>query len=145
MEKSQFFASFLAFCVHGLERLFCFLGYLWTHFPSLSWLTFWKNPNVSTSLTSCFHIVKMLFSFLEYRQTHFPELLLLKKKRSFFDILNKTECFLDQKYKVLKSPKKSGFWFWSKNGHFSNFFWKQYRAGKCLLRHSRKKKRLSRL
>ena len=64
----------------------------------------------------------MLFSFLEYRQTHFPELLLLKKKRSFFDILNKTECFLDQKYKVLKKSKKSGFWFWSKNGHFSYFF-----------------------
>ena len=36
-------------------------------------------------------------------------------------------------------------WFWSTNGHFSNFFFRQYRAGKGLLRYSRAKKRLSRL
>ena len=24
-------------------------------------------------------------------------------------------------------------WFWSKNAHFSNFFFRQYRPGKCLL------------
>ena len=32
----------------------------------------------------------------------------------------------------------------SKNGHFSSFFFKQYRPGKFLLRYSRTKKRLSR-
>ena len=36
-------------------------------------------------------------------------------------------------------------WFWSKNVHFTNFFFRQYKPGKCLLRYSRTKKRLSRL
>ena len=31
-------------------------------------------------------------------------------------------------------------WFWSKSGHFSNFFFWQYRPRKCLLRYSRTKK-----
>ena len=30
-------------------------------------------------------------------------------------------------------------WFWSKNGHFSNFFFRKYRLGKCFLRYSRTK------
>ena len=29
---------------------------------------------------------------------------------------------------------------WSKNGHFSNFFFRQYKPGKCLLRYSKTKK-----
>ena len=33
----------------------------------------------------------------------------LRKKRSFFDILNKKECFLDQKNGVLEKSKKSIF------------------------------------
>ena len=36
-------------------------------------------------------------------------------------------------------------WFWSKKGHFSNFFFRQFRPGKCLLRYSKTKKPLSRL
>ena len=35
--------------------------------------------------------------------------------------------------------------FWSKNGHFSNFFFRQYRPGNCVLRYSRTLKNLSRL
>ena len=35
--------------------------------------------------------------------------------------------------------------FWSKNGHFSNFFFWQYREGKCVLPYSRTKECLSRL
>ena len=42
-------------------------------------------------------------------------------------------------------PKGVNPWFWSKNGHFTNFFFTQYRPGKCLLRYSRTKKRLSTL
>ena len=35
-------------------------------------------------------------------------------------------------------------WFWSKNGNFSKFFFfREYRPGKCVLRHSATKKRLS--
>ena len=36
-------------------------------------------------------------------------------------------------------------WFWSKNGHFFNFFFRQYRSGECLLWYSRTKKRFCRL
>ena len=36
-------------------------------------------------------------------------------------------------------------WFSSKNGFFSNFFFRQYRPGNCLFRYSRAKKRLSSL
>ena len=59
-------------------------------------------------------------------------------------------AFLGYKNKIFKKSKNSHFfkgvnpWFWSKNGHFSNFFFRQYRPGKCLLRYCRTKKRLSR-
>ena len=35
--------------------------------------------------------------------------------------------------------------FWSKNGHFSKFFFWKYRRGNCVLRYSRPNKRLSSL
>ena len=69
----------------------------------------------------------------------------------FYDILERKNGFLGYKNKKLK---KSGNWhfskgvnpfFWSKNGHFSNFFFSQYRPGKCLLLYSRTIKRLFRL
>ena len=47
------------------------------------------------------------------------------KKKTFFDILDRKECFLDQKRKVLKNSKKSTFckgvspWFLCKNRPFS--------------------------
>ena len=41
--------------------------------------------------------------------------------------------------------KKVNPWFWSKNGHFSNFSFRQYRLEKCFLRYCRAKNRLSRL
>ena len=70
----------------------------------------------------------------------------------FYDILERKNAFLGYKNKKYKNSKKCHFskgvnpWFWSKNGDFSNFlFFKQFKQGKCLLRYSRKKKRLSRL
>ena len=36
-------------------------------------------------------------------------------------------------------------WFWSKMGHFSVFYFRQYRPGKWVLWYSRRKKQLSRL
>ena len=125
----------------------------------------------------------------------------------FFDILERKNAFLRYKKKKFKKSKNWHFskgvnpWFWSKNGHFSkffflgnigqenvfydilerkmpfygikkrsskrrtidifpkglthgfgpkmvifpSFFFRQYRPGKCLLRYSRAKKRLSRL
>ena len=69
----------------------------------------------------------------------------------FYDILERKNAFLRYKNKKLKKSKNWHFskgvnpCFWSKNGHFSNFLFSQYMAGKCLLRDSRTKKCLSRL
>ena len=66
----------------------------------------------------------------------------------FNDILERKNAFLGYKNKKFKKSKNWHFskgvnpWFWSKNGHFSNFFlnFRQSRPGKCLLWYSRRKK-----
>ena len=69
----------------------------------------------------------------------------------FYDILERKNPFLGYKNKKFKKSKNWHFskgvnpWFWSKNGHFYNFFFWQYRPGKCLLRYSRTKKPFSSL
>ena len=69
----------------------------------------------------------------------------------FYDILERKIAFLAYKNKKFKNSKNGHFlkgvnsWFLFKNGDFSNFFFRQYTPGKCLLRYSRTKKRLSRL
>ena len=69
----------------------------------------------------------------------------LDKENVFYDILERENAFLGYQTKKSKKSKNWHFyqgvnpWFWSKNGHFSNFFLKQFRQGKCLLRCSRKK------
>ena len=69
----------------------------------------------------------------------------------FYDILARKNTFLGYKNRKIKKLKNWNFfkavnsWFWSKNGHFSNFFFRQYRPGEVLLRCSRTKKRLSRI
>ena len=46
----------------------------------------------------------------------------------FYDVLERKDAFLEYKYKKFKQSKNWLFsigvsaWFWSKNGHFSNFF-----------------------
>ena len=56
----------------------------------------------------------------------------------FYDILERKNAFLRYKDKKFKQSKNSHFakgvnpWFWSKNGQFSNFFFRQYRPEKCL-------------
>ena len=65
--------------------------------------------------------------------------------------LERKNGFLGYKKKKLKKSKHWHFskgvnlWFWSKNGHFSKFFFRHYKPGKCLLWYSRTKKRFSRL
>ena len=68
-----------------------------------------------------------------------------------YDILDQKNAFVFYKKKTFKKSKNWHFlkgvnpWFWSKNGHFLNFFFfRQYSRGKCLLRYCRTKKRLSR-
>ena len=69
----------------------------------------------------------------------------------FYDILERKNDFLSYKNKKFKRSKNWHFskkvnpWFWSKNSLFSNLCFRQYKPGKCLLRYSRTKKRLSRL
>ena len=74
------------------------------------------------------------------------------KENFFNDNLGRKNASLGYKNKNFKVSKNRHFlkvvnpWFWSKNGHFSNFFFlRQYRPGKCLLRYSRTKKRLFRV
>ena len=84
----------------------------------------------------------------------FPRFFLLGnigQENVFYDILQQKNSFLGYKNKKFKKSenlhlsKEVNPWFWSKNGHFSNFFFRQFSPGKCLLRYSRAKKRLSRL
>ena len=57
----------------------------------------------------------------------------------FSDILERENAFLGYKNKNFKKSKNRHFskdvnpWFWSKNAHFSNFFFLQKRPGKRLL------------
>ena len=59
----------------------------------------------------------------------------------FYDIKTRSS-----EYRKIEIFSKVSPWFWSKIGHFSNFFFIcQYRPAKCLLSYSRTKKRLSSL
>ena len=68
------------------------------------------------------------------------------QENDFYYILERRNTFLG--YKIVKSKKFKNWyfskgvnpWFWYKNGHFSNSFFRQNRPGKCLLRYSRTKK-----
>ena len=63
---------------------------------------------------------------------HFSTFLFLAnrgKKNIFYDILERKNLFLGYKKiqvqklkKIATIPKEVNPWFWSKNGHFSNFF-----------------------
>ena len=100
------------------------------------------------------------------RKLHsFPKGFLVKKWRFFqlfllpnigqknilYDILERKNAFQGYKNKKFKKSKNWHFskgvnpCFRSKNDHFSDFFFRQYRAGKYLLRYSRTIKRLSSL
>ena len=73
------------------------------------------------------------------------------KESVFYDILHRKNTFLGHINKNFKTSKIEIFskgaspLFWSKNGPFSKFFFRQYSPGKCLLRYSRTKKPLSTL
>ena len=64
------------------------------------------------------------------------------RKMSFTIFYNGKAPFWAIKTKSSKRRKIDIFqpWFWLKNGNFSNFFFKHYTLGKCLLRYSRTRK-----
>ena len=61
---------------------------------------------------------------------HFSNFFLtnIGRENVFYDILKRKKAFLGYKNKKFKNSKNSHFskgvnpWFWSKNGHFGNFF-----------------------
>ena len=122
-----------------LERENFFLGYKKTNF---------KKPK------NC-HFSKGVNPWFWSKTGHFSSFFFFGKigqENVFYDILQQENFFLGYKKTNFKKPKNCHFskgvnpWFWSKTGHFSNFFFfRQYRSRKSLLRYSGTKKRLSRL
>ena len=98
-----------------LERKNAFLGY--------------KNKNLKKSINRDFS--KGVNPWFWYKNRPFFQLFLRKnisQQNVFYDILQRIKAFLGYKNKQLKKSKNWHFskainqWFWSKNGHFSNFF-----------------------
>ena len=111
-----------------------------------------KNKNFKKSKN--WHFSKGVNPWFWFKTGHFSNFFFrqYRKENVFYDILERKNAFLS--YKNMKFQKSNNWhffegvnpWFLSKNGHFSNFFFfMQYRSGKCLLRYSRTKKRLSKL
>ena len=129
-----------SFCrVNGAlqSRNSCFLCR--TYSKIIFWTIFTENKtrvNMTIFRQKCFSTIfryfyslKMLVSSVEQIQRLFYRLFfgeIQPQKKSLFDILDKKECFLDQKSKVRKKTKNSKIckgvspWFLSKNRHFSH-------------------------
>ena len=121
-----------------LQRKNAFLGY--------------KNMKIEKS-KNC-HFSEGVNPWFWSKNGHFSNFFFLGnigQENVFYDILQRKNAFLGYKNKKSKKSKNWHFskgvnpWFWSKNGHFSKFFFRRYSLGKCLLWYSRTKKRLSRL
>ena len=121
-----------------LELKKAFLGYKNKKFK------IWKN----------WHFSKGVKPWFWSKNCHFCKVFFLSnigQENVFYNILEQKNACLGYKNKMLKNSKNWHFskgvtsWFWSKNGHYSNFFFRQYRPGKCLLPDFTTKKLLSRL
>ena len=120
-----------------LERRHVFLGYKNKRFKKL------KN----------WHFSKGVNRWFWSKNGHFSNFFLgnIGQKNVFSHILEWKNAFLGYKNKKFKKWKNWHFskgvnrWVWSKNGHVFHFFFRQYRAEKCLLQYSKVEKRLSRL
>ena len=121
-----------------LERKNVFLGYKNKMFKkSKKWIFSkgvnpWLNPKMA---------IIPPFLFTQYRPGKCLWRYSIEKNNAFLGYKN-------NKFKTLQNwhfSKEGNPWIWTKNGHFSNFFFfRQYRTGKCIWRYSRAKKRLSR-
>ena len=121
-----------------LERKNAFVGY--------------KNKKFKKSKN--WHFCKGVNPRFWFKNNHFSNLFFLgniDQENVYYDILERENAFVGYKNKKFKKSKNSHFskgvnpWFWFKNNHFSTFFFRQYRPGKCLLRYSRTKKSLFRV
>ena len=122
VQKWQFFQIFFVGniskenIVYGiLERKNAFVGY--------------KNKKFKQSKN--WHISKGVKPWFWSKNGHFSKVFFLRnigQKNMVNDIVERNDAFLGYKNKKLKKSKNGHFsqgvnpWFWSKNGHFSNFF-----------------------
>ena len=120
-----------------LERKNAFLGY--------------KNKKFKKSKN--WHFSKGVNPWFRSKNGHFSNFFFLGnigQENVFYDILERKNAFLGYKNKKFKSqkidifPKGLTHGFGPKMAIFPTFFFRQYRPGKCVLRYSRTKKRLSR-
>ena len=131
VQKWPFFQLFLLGNI-GLENVFCdilerknaFLGY--------------KNKKFKKSKN--WHFSNGDNPWFWSKHGHFPTFFLgnIGQENVFYDILEQKNAFLSYNNKKFKQSKNWHFskrvkpWFWSKHGHFLNFFFRQYKPGKCL-------------
>ena len=117
-----------------LKRKNAFLGY--------------KNKKLKKSKN--WHFSKGVNLWFWSKNGHFSNFFVgnIGQENVFYDFLERINAFLGYKNKKFKEGKNLNFsrgvnpWFCSKNGHFSTFFFRQYRRGICLSRYSRTNKRL---
>ena len=145
VQKWQFFQLFFLVNIGQvnvfydiLERKNVFLGY--------------KNKKLKKSKNWLFS--KEVDPWFWSKNGHFSNLCFsgnIGQQNVFYDIVERKNAFVGYLNKNFKKSKNWHFSkevnprFWSKNGHFSNFFFRQNRLGKCLWRYSGTKKRLCRL
>ena len=112
----------------------------------------YKNKKLKQSKN--WHFSKGVNRWFWSKNGHFSNFFFLGKigqENVFYDILERKNAFLSYKNKKFIKSKNCHFskgvnpWFWSKNGHFLNFFFSQNQSEKCLLWYSRTIKRLSKL
>ena len=91
-----------------------------------------KNLRFSKGVKPWFWSRYGLFSNLFFKEN-------IGQKNVFYGILERKNALLGYKNKKFKKSKNSHFskgvnpWFWSKNGHFSNFFFQAIQARKISL------------
>ena len=92
---------------------------------------FLRYQNKKLKQSKNWYFFKGVNPWFWYQNGHFSNFFFLGKigqKNVFYDILERLKAFLGYENKKLKKSKNWHFskgvnpWFWSKNGHFSNFF-----------------------
>ena len=115
-----------------VERKIVFLGY--------------KNIKFTNAKNS--HFSKAVYPWCWSKNSHFSNFLFRQNRhrKCLFWSSRTKNAFLGYKNvkfkrrKIWHFTKEVNTWFQSKNGHFSNFFFRQNRQGKCLFWSSRTKK-----
>ena len=100
---------------------------------------FLRYKNKKFKKSKNWHFLKGANPWFWSENGHFSHFFLgnIGQENVFYDILDRKTAFLSYKNQELKKTKNWHFskgvnpWFWSKNVYFPNFFFRQYRTGKC--------------